>query len=211
MHLFDKIKKLFEDEAPAQAPAETSFVDVKSQDGTLILRVSAIEVDGTIEVINEDGSLTPYEGTTILEDGSSITAVAGKITEVAKAEAEAAEGEMATEVLAEEVIVELAEEPAADAPAEEAPKEDSSDLEKRVSSIEAKMNELIDAVNKLAGMNETMKAETEVLAAKNEELSKAAAAPKSSFKRFEKVQPESKGVLKDGKNFFLNKIQETKN
>jgi len=159
MTLAEKIKALFNEASPEVA--EASFMDVKSKDGSLLLRISALETDGSIELINEDGSLTPFDGVVALEDGSEITAVEGKITEV-----KAAEAEEETEV--ETPAAEFAEgdiTPDGEAPASE---EIASNLEERVTALESRISEIISMLKDKETKVEEMSAENKILKDKNE-------------------------------------------
>ncbi len=100
-----KIKKLFKDEVEPEVQEE-NFVDVKSEDGTLLRVEPALEVGATVQVIGEDAELiNAPDGDIALEDGSAITIEGGIITEVIVVEAEE-ETEMEAEV--EEVETEEA-------------------------------------------------------------------------------------------------------
>lgn len=198
MSLVEKIKALFNEANPT--PEVKNFVDVKSQDGTLLLRISELAVDGTVEVINEDGTLSPYAGEVVLEDGTEIVVTEGRIAEIATKEAEASEGEgegeMASEKPVETPVAEVVETPAAEFAEGESPAKGAEDiasnLEGRIDALEKRISEIIDMLKgKEAEMKdkvEAMSAENAELKAKNEELAKKAAAPAASFKKIEKSE-----------------------
>jgi regulator of replication initiation timing len=212
MGLIEKIKGLFEE-------AEVKFAEAKLVDGTIVRCEGAFAPDKKLEFVTEDGSVVgAKEGMHELEDGTIIV-VNGEsiITEVRKPEVETED--MAGDKPAEtaEVVSEMAETPAEEA-APETPAEDASegnDMDSRVSAIESKLNELIDAVNALATKgenmskeNEDLKVENEALKAKTENLSKAPAETKNVvLKKFEKeaIKAESKDGNKS--NLFLSKIE----
>lgn len=80
-----KLKKFFHDLNSAFKGVENStFADVKTQDG-LILRVSDLAVDATVEEVTAEGVQSVLDGTYVLEDGMSIVVVAGIITEIMEA------------------------------------------------------------------------------------------------------------------------------
>jgi len=197
MTLLNKIKQLFETETAT--PVEVKFLDVKTQDGSLLLRITGdVAIDSAVQVITEDGSLNDIEnGDYVLEDGKTISVLDGKIagvTETAEeAEAEA-EGEMAVET-------ELAAPATEEAPATE----NAGDLETRLAACEAKLAEVIDLCNKMAGNMNELSTEKEELLKKNEVLSAKAAAPSVLFKKFEK-EPEA---VKAGS--MLDKVMKAKN
>ena len=198
MTLLNKIKQLFEVEV-ATPVAETKFLDIKTQDGSLLLRVTGdVAIESVVEVINEDGTLTPApDGDYILEDGTPISVLAGKIAEVSTPEeetADVAEGEMAVET-------ELAAPATEEAPATE----NAGDLETRLAACETKLAEVIDLCNKMSGNMNELSTEKEELLKKNEVLSAKAAAPSVLFKKFEK-EPEA---VKAGS--MLDKVMKAKN
>lgn len=185
MSLINKIKQLFEAET-----AEVKFADVKT-DGGLLLRITGeLAIDSTVQQINEDGSLTDLpDGDYTLESGETIAVLGGKIAEVATAEEEAVdanEGEMGVETT--EAPVELAVATDAAPATEETPAPAEDDTKKRLDALEAKVIELIDAMNAMSGNMEAEKAENVELKKQNEELSKKVAAPAVSFKKFEKQE-----------------------
>tara|TARA_R110000868_G_scaffold71925_2_gene210012 strand:- start:186 stop:842 length:657 start_codon:yes stop_codon:yes gene_type:complete len=204
MSILEKVKALFTEANPESAQA--TFVDVKANDGAVLLRITGdIAIDSAVQVINEDGSLADaQDGEFKLEDGTSITVLAGKISEVATATEEAtdaAEGEAAsveTVNATAETTVEMAEgdiKPDGEAPASE---EIASNLEERVTALESRISELIDMVKGMHSDMSTEKVtlETEIatLKTKNEELSKVNAAPEVNFKKVEKMEKEYKSL-----------------
>jgi hypothetical protein len=205
MSLVEKIKALFNEANPNLEAAVATFVDVKSKDGSLLLRISALEVDGTVEIINEDGTLSPYAGEVVLEDGTEIVATEGKIVEVASPEAEVAEGEMATEA-AVEVVEEVAAAEFAEGETPAKGAEDiASNLEGRITALETRISEIIELLKgkdakaeEMETKVEVMSAENAELKAKNEELAKKTAAPAVSFKKFEKSE-----VISENKKLSL--------
>lgn len=191
MSILKKIQALFDE---TSAPAEIGFVDVKTQDGALLLRITGpLEIGSKVEVINADGSLSaPEDVDLILEDGTSISVAAGLISEVATAEEEAGDAAENAEAVvdAKPSIQEvdkkkMAEDiqPDGEAPASE---EIAGNLEERVNALEARLQEIIDMLKNKEADATAMAAENAALKAKNEELSKAPAAPAPSFKKFEK-------------------------
>lgn len=89
--LFLKAKNFFSEETPpVETPAPViELKDVKGKDGK-VYKVSALEVGGTIESIDEAGIATPAaDGEIELEDGAKIVVAEGKITEVKPKEEEA--------------------------------------------------------------------------------------------------------------------------
>jgi regulator of replication initiation timing len=201
MSLFKKIKGLFEETA---TPVETSFKDVKTAEGLLLRITGDIAIDSAIQQINEDGSLTDLpDGDYTLESGETVAVLGGKIAEIATAAEEAKdanEGELEAEVIATPLTDEVhkpkkvvttthyADEVTGDT---SAPATTAGTVEDRVAALEAKVTELIDAINALSGSNTEMAAENAILKTKNEELSKAPAAPAASFKKFEKPEVAS--------------------
>jgi hypothetical protein len=194
MSILEKVKALFTEANPESAKA--TFVDVKANDGAVLLRITGdIATDSKVEVINEDGSLADAkDGEFKLEDGTSITVLAGKIAEVSTAAEEAsdeAEGEAAsveTVNATAETTVEMAEgdiKPDGEAPASE---EIAGNLEERVTALESRISELIDLVKGIDMKCKDMSAVNEDLKAKNEELSKVNAAPEVNFKKVEKME-----------------------
>lgn len=103
MNLIDKVKALFESQAPVIL-AETIFV--KTQDGQIFLvKAPALALEAEIILVDEAGVEQPIEnGDYILEDNSTISILDGKVAEIATAEEEATEKEVPVE--AEEVILE---------------------------------------------------------------------------------------------------------
>lgn len=85
-----KIKALFEDmpeAAPAQEEAKLEFAEYQLADGTKVM-ISALEVGGEVKL--EDGSFAP-DGDHQLSDGTQISVLGGKITEIQAAEQPEAE------------------------------------------------------------------------------------------------------------------------
>lgn len=80
-----KIKALFEDmpvDAPEQEQPKQDFAEYQLADGTKVI-ISALEVGGEVKL--EDGSFAP-DGDHQLADGSQISVLDGKITEIKAAE-----------------------------------------------------------------------------------------------------------------------------
>ena len=84
---------------------EITFVDVKTDSGR-ILRVSAMEVGGTVVEITEEGEAELEDGSYILDDGKELLVEAGKIAEIKESEEEE-EGTDNEEVVVEEAKAEL--------------------------------------------------------------------------------------------------------
>lgn len=222
MGLIEKIKVLFE-------TAEVKFTEAKLVDGTIVRVDGGFAPDKKLEVITEDGTVVDAPvGMHELEDGTVVVVKEGGIiTEVRKPEDKVEEemtGDKPAETVAEmaaetpaEAVVEMEEAPAAEAPAED--DKEGTDIESRVSAIEGKMNELIDAVNMLASKgenmskeNEDLKAENEALKVKAEKLSKAPAETKAVvLKKFEKETVKAVDNKENKTNMFLSKIEATRN
>jgi hypothetical protein len=216
MSILKKIQALFNENA---ALTEVGFVDVKSQDGALLLRVTGpFEIGSKVEVINADGSLSvPEDGDIILEDGNSISIIGGLIAEIATAEEEAKDeenaeavveaapitSEVSKEKLEEVVLAEGDIKPDGEAPASE---EIAGNLEERITALESRISEIIEILKTKEVEAQALTSENEVLKSKNEELNKLAAAPAPSFKKFEK--PE---IIKSAKaSTMLEKVLNNK-
>jgi hypothetical protein len=143
MTILNKIKELFSEvEVPT---VEVEFVDVKTEDGR-IYRVSAIEVDGTIVEITEDGEVPVEDGDIVIaneEAQTKLSIAGGIITAVEELEVEEEEKE-------EDVVTEE--------PAEI--KEELSEAEiKELSEIKALIESLFTKVSTLELANESLKLE----------------------------------------------------
>lgn len=120
-----KIKALFEDMPQEEKPVEEAkqdFAEYQLEDGTKVL-ISSLEVGGEVKL--EDGSFAP-DGDHQLADGSQISVLDGKITEI-----------------------EAAEKPEADVPEVEVEAKDKK-IEEMAAEFAAKiseMNGLIEALN----------------------------------------------------------------
>jgi len=102
MELSEKIKqKLSEIKKVVFEEETTDFADVKTATGDILKVTPSVEVGAVVEVVSEDGSLTPApDGPHELEDGSVITVEGGIISNVEALEAPAeapSEEEMAAE------------------------------------------------------------------------------------------------------------------
>jgi len=136
---FKQIKDIVLGETEVQT---VEFTDAKLEDGTLV-SYDKLEVDGKVEVINEDGTKTPLaDGTYKLEDGTEITIVAGTITDVKPFVAEAAkeggnpEGTEKPEDKTAELEAKIAEQEAKIAELEAK----NAELEAKVAETETKMS-----------------------------------------------------------------------
>jgi len=120
-----KIKALFEDMPQEEKPAEEAkqdFAEYQLADGTKVM-ISSLEVGGEVKL--EDGSFAP-DGDHQLADGSQISVLDGKITEI-----------------------EAAEKPEADVPEVEVEAKDKK-MEEMAAEFAAKISELnglIEALN----------------------------------------------------------------
>jgi hypothetical protein len=123
---FNKLKKLLF--------AGMNFTDIKLKDGTLIQYEGELKEGTEVYIINEDATTSLAEDKDYeLEDGTKISTVAGKVTMITPKEEEVA---VAEEMASEEVVIE---------PVVETP---SATIEDRVSAIESKLAEILDALNK---------------------------------------------------------------
>jgi hypothetical protein len=136
------------------------FAEAKLADGTTIY-TSGLEVGAEVYVIDENLDKVPvFDGEHVLEDGTVVVTVDGKITEIKpKAEAEM------EEVKAEEVEVEAAVEPVAEAVA-------TLDEAKIMELVQPKFDELYSMIAELKTMIETAEIEDEVMDMKETKLSK---------------------------------------
>lgn len=131
------------------------FEMARLEDGTPIY-VSALEIGGTVKVMDENGESVPvFDAEHVLEDGTIVVTVDGKITEIRpKAEQEmevVAEDEITVEEMAEEVAV-------VEAPvAEVAPAEDLK------AYIDAKINDLLAVIAELKSEIEGKDVEEEAI------------------------------------------------
>lgn len=73
-------------EGELAAPAPVKMTDVKTQDGKMLSVEGEMAVGSMISLIDEAGIKTPAEGEFMLEDGTKVEAMAGKITAVESAE-----------------------------------------------------------------------------------------------------------------------------
>ena len=134
------------------------FAEAKLADGTTIY-TSGLEVGAEVYVIDENLDKVPvFDAEHVLEDGTVVVTVDGKITEIKpKAEAEM------EEVKAEEV--EVAVEPVAEAVA-------TLDEAKVMELVQPKFDELYSMIAELKTMIETAEIEDEVMDMKETKLSK---------------------------------------
>ena len=135
--------------------SKQDFVEVKTSEG-VILNISVMEAEGTIEVVSEDGlSLAPI-GEYVIEDGSIIVVgVEGVISEIK----EATEEEVVEE---EEMAVEVVE----DVIDTDTPKEEESSLEARLDALEETINSKFESIfDKFAKVNEAQALELDELKA----------------------------------------------
>ena len=104
MTLLEKVKALFAEEKIELA--ETVFV--KTKDGQIFLVKSPkLDLEADIVLIDEAGTEQVIEdGDYILEDGSTLTVLNGKVAEIATAEEESTEDTSTEEVAADEVKLE---------------------------------------------------------------------------------------------------------
>jgi len=138
----DKVKELlFSSEV---VEAEDTFAEVKTSEG-VILNVSAMEADGVVEIVSEDGKEVAPAGEYILEDGSTIVVgEEGIISEVKPAEVE----EEVEEEMSEEVVEDSKEVSDADVSEEEV-----NPLEARIEALEAKFEAVIIENSKIKESN----------------------------------------------------------
>jgi hypothetical protein len=88
---FEKIKNLLFTE-------EKTFGEAKLADGTIIQWEGEIAEGTAINVVSEDGNITPApDGTHQLEDGTMVTTVGGLVTDIESKEEEKVEEEMASD------------------------------------------------------------------------------------------------------------------
>lgn len=88
---FEKIKNLLFTE-------EKTFGEAKLADGTIIQWEGEIAEGTAINVVSEDGNITPApDGTHELEDGTKVTTVGGLVTDIESKEEEEVEEEMASD------------------------------------------------------------------------------------------------------------------
>lgn len=73
-------------EGELAAPAPVKMTDVKTQDGQMLSVEGEMAVGSMISLVDAAGIKTPAEGEFMLEDGTKVEAVAGKITAVEKVE-----------------------------------------------------------------------------------------------------------------------------
>jgi hypothetical protein len=142
---YEKVKSLFSIPVTVTETDITTIQvvlkDTKLEDGTII-RYDKLDVDGKLEVINEDGTTTPLSDGEYTIDGFDVIIVGGLVTEskpVAEAE--------------ETPVAEAEETPVAEAEAEETP--DLKVLEERI----AKLEEMIAMITE--GMTEVKQTQTQ--------------------------------------------------
>jgi hypothetical protein len=107
----EKIKEILfssTEEVVVEEVVVDDFTEAKTVDG-VILNITAVEKDGVVEIVSEDGKEIAAAGEYVMEDGSTIVVgEEGIIMEVkvADEEVEEVEEEMNEEVVEEEVVVE---------------------------------------------------------------------------------------------------------
>ena len=166
----DQVKELLNFSAEEVVEVEVEFTEVKTSDG-VILNVSAMDKDGIVEIVSEDGKSLAPAGEYVLEDGATIVVgEEGIISEVKAIEEEVAEEEMA-----EEVVVESNE--VVDADVSEVKE---NPLEARIQALEAKFAEV---------------------RIRNEELSKANILLASNFSAFKSEPMEEEIKISKSEKF----------
>ena len=135
--IIEKIKIFLSEES-------VKLTDVKTKDGIILNFEGELAVGTEIFIIAENGSTPAPDAEYILEDGSKIKVVEGKVDEIIPAEAPV-EGAPA-EVPAEEVVAE--EVPVEETPDEAPVAEKIAALENQIKEIYEILAELVDGINK---------------------------------------------------------------
>ena len=177
MNIIQKIKELFSDTV-ATATAEAKFKDAKTQDGQILKITDDLVIGAKVEIVSEDGTLTPAPAGDITLDDGTVLSIddKGTIAEIATQAQEAGESEMAT-----------------------APNEVSTAdndrfvaLEKEVATLKEALNMIVDGLKNNNTQMESVKAENAKL---KTEMSKVKAAPTASFKKtVEKPKKENSKI-----------------
>lgn len=141
--IIEKIKVFLSEEVAVK------LTDVKTKDGIILNFDGELSVGTEIFIVAEDGSTPAPDAEYILEDGSKIKVVDGKVAEIIAPEAPVEPSEPAPEAPVAEVA---AEEVPVEAPAEvpvEAPvAEKIAALENQIKEIYGILAELVDSLNK---------------------------------------------------------------
>jgi uncharacterized protein (UPF0305 family) len=132
---FEKIKNLLFTE-------EKTFGEAKLADGTIIQWEGEIAEGTAVNVVSEDGNITPApDGTHTLEDGTMVTTVGGLVTDIETAEKEV------------EIEIETKEEMASDF--EKTFAEEFGKMKDKIAALEA---EMADCKEKMAAYGEKFEA-----------------------------------------------------
>lgn len=105
-NVIDRIREFLQEEN------SVSLIDVKTQDGTILSYDGELTVGTEIFVLDETGRTPAPDGEYILEDGTKLSVMAGKIEEIEAPEMtpEVPEGEMPAEMPAEVPVEPMMEE-----------------------------------------------------------------------------------------------------
>lgn len=172
MSLINTIKEMFtkKHEAIVAEVVEVKYEDLKLADGTTVIRVTALEPNGEIYIVNQDGEFKASVGEYTLEDGRVIIVEAeGIIAEVKEAvmEEEASKVEINNEEMAE---------------------------------VKNSIIYLAERIKNLENDKELVKVENSKLKSENEALKNApvpAEKKKIEFKKLAEKTPEKKGKYTD--------------
>lgn len=182
-----QLAKHFSNEAPApEEPVIVELKDVKGKDGKAY-KVSALEVGGTIEVVDEAGQSAPApDGEIELEDGTKIAVKEGKIESVTPAEEpkkeEAPAAPAAPTFNAEDFV----------------PKAEFEKVVKQLDELNQKFEAIAKAANVSAETLKTMFAVVELLA--KEPSANPTDAPKSNAFKREEARKERDVKVSEMKN-----------
>ena len=137
--IIEKIKVFLTEEIAVK------LTDVKTKDGIILNFEGELAVGTEIFIVAENGSTPAPDAEYILEDGSKLKVVDGKVDEIMEAETPV-EDAPAEEIPVEEVAAE--EIPVEEAPAEASVAEKIAALENQIKEIYEILAELVDGMNK---------------------------------------------------------------